>query len=98
MISTILKIARINRRVKIAFRGTVSEFDDTSSIGSVIVSYYRISIFVAIGVVVWPWQHERLEIDLTNLILNWSFNSVTRAYDRISLRNLLHYVRNAEKP
>ena len=48
-----LNILIFNRLVKIVNFWTVSELDETSSIGSVIVCYYRISIFVAIGVVVW---------------------------------------------
>ena len=68
VICLILIIYRLNWNLKIAFRGTVSEFDETSSIGSEIVSYYRISIFVAIGVVVWPWQLETLRFILIDLI------------------------------
>ena len=47
-----LNILIFNRLVKIVNFWTVSELNETSSIGSVIVSYYRISIFVAIEVVV----------------------------------------------
>ena len=50
-----LNILIFNRLVKLVNFRTVSELDETSSIGSVIVSYYRISIFVAVGVIVWPW-------------------------------------------
>ena len=52
MTCSVLKIYRFKFEFKIAVRGIVSEFDETSSIGSVIVSYYRISILIAIGVVV----------------------------------------------
>ena len=39
------EIISFKLNLKIAFRGTVSEFDETSSIGSVILNYYRISNF-----------------------------------------------------
>ena len=38
--------------VEIAILATVSDFDETSFIGSVTVNYYRISSFVSIGLVV----------------------------------------------
>jgi hypothetical protein len=46
------EIYRLNRYLKRAFRGTLSESDKTSSIGSVILNYYFISIFVVFGVTV----------------------------------------------
>ena len=47
---------RFNRRLKIAIRGIVSEFDETSFIGSVVLFYYRISSFVTFRAIVWPYD------------------------------------------
>ena len=74
-----LNILIFNRLGKIANFWTVSELDEISFIGSVIVSYYRISIFVSIGIIVWSWQLETHRI-VFNLNLASQNSHVTTRY------------------
>ena len=86
-----LNILIFNRLVKIANFWTVSELNETSSIGSVIVSYYRISIFVSIGVTVWSWQ-----LETHRIIFNLNLASQNSHFSK-SLgfrRNQFHRIRN----
>ena len=85
---------RFNRRIKIAIRATVSEFDETSYIGSVMLFYYRISSFVIFGIIVWPYDFKTWQVYSSELNLNSRFKLISSPYDRISTRGLFHRVRN----
>ena len=80
-----------NYRLKIVNFWTVSELDETCSIGSIIVSYYRIPIFVSIGVIVWSWQ-----LETHRIIFNLNLASQNSHFSK-SLgirRNQFHRIRN----
>ena len=86
-----LNILIFNRLVKLVNFRTVSELNETSSIGSVIVSYYRISIFVSIGAIVWSWQ-----LETHRFIFNLNLTSENSHFSK-SLgfrRNQFHRIRN----
>ena len=85
---------RFNRRLKIAIRATVSEFDETSSIGFVILFCYQISSFVIFGVIVWPYDFKTWRVYSSKLNLNSRFKLISSPYDRIGARDLFQQVQN----
>ena len=86
-----LNILIFNRLAKLVNFWTVSELNETSSIGSVIVSYCRISNFVSIGVIVWAWQ-----LETHRIVFNLNLASQNSHFSK-SLgfrRNQFHRIRN----